>query len=53
MKIAEEEHLRRHAVIYARTVISPTLWLGRLTRALASFSDDTPEIALERTTCVT
>ena len=46
MKIAEEEHLRPSFT--RKAVISPTLWLGRLTRALASFSDDTPNIALER-----
>jgi hypothetical protein len=38
IKIAEEEDLRRDAVIYARTVISPTLRLGGLTRALCGDS---------------
>ena len=51
MKIAEEEHLRRRAVIYARTVISPTLRLGGLLVHWPR-SDDPPEIALDRTTRV-
>jgi hypothetical protein len=35
------------AVIYTRTVISPTLWLDRLLVHRPP-SDDTPDIALER-----
>ena len=46
MKIAEEEHLRRQAVIYALTVISPILRLGGLL-VHRPRSDDPADIALE------